>query len=273
MADADVQITAGTGTKIDTRTVGAGTDEHRQVICIGDPTTAANVALVDATFGLEVDVSRVVPGTGATNLGKAEDTAHADGDTGVLILGVRNHNSGSTNDGDYSAISVDSTGNMNTLSRRDLQRISVLLTGAQVTTATTAYIAGDQVGPLITLANAARVTGGGGMITGVTLIDQGDVIGAYDVVFFDSSVTLAGDNLAFAVSDADALKIVAIAQLAGAFDITNNRIAQAYNLAIPYVCSGGTSLFAALITRAGHTFFPAGPPAQTPQLNVYVERN
>lgn len=44
MADADVQITAGSGTKVDTRTVGAGTDEHRQVVVIGDPTTAADVA-------------------------------------------------------------------------------------------------------------------------------------------------------------------------------------------------------------------------------------
>lgn len=48
MADADVQITAGTGTKIDTRTVGAGTDEHRQVVVLGDPATAAGVAEVTA---------------------------------------------------------------------------------------------------------------------------------------------------------------------------------------------------------------------------------
>lgn len=61
MADADIQITAGTGTKIDTRTVGAGVDEHRQVVVIGDPTTAANVATVDATYGLEVDVARMRP--------------------------------------------------------------------------------------------------------------------------------------------------------------------------------------------------------------------
>jgi hypothetical protein len=48
MADADVQITAGSGTKVDTRTVGAGTDEHRQVVVIGDPTTAANVQAITA---------------------------------------------------------------------------------------------------------------------------------------------------------------------------------------------------------------------------------
>lgn len=197
-----------------------------------------------------------------------EDQPHVDGHRGVMMLGVRNHVTGSTTDGDYAAISVSSTGEMQTLARRDLQRIAVGVTG--VTTATTAYAAGDQVGVQITIANAARVSGGSGTITGVVLIDQSDIIGAYDLVVFDSSVTPAADNAAFAISDADSLKIVALIQLAGAFDLTNNRIAQSYNLAVPYVCSGGTSLFAALITRAGHTFFTAGA---LPQVNVFVERN
>jgi len=59
VADADVPITAGSGTKIDTRTVGAGTDEHRQVVVIGDPTTAANVGAVSAAGRLSVDASGV----------------------------------------------------------------------------------------------------------------------------------------------------------------------------------------------------------------------
>lgn len=267
MADADVQITAGTGTKIDTRTVGAGVDEHRQVVCIGDPSTAANVAGVDATFGLDVDVLRVIPGTGATHLGKAEDTAHADGDVGVLMLGVRNHNTGSTADGDYSAISVDSTGNMNTLARKDLQRISVAVSG----TSTTAYTAGDQVGTLITIANAARISGGTGTIVGVAVQGYNDSMGSWDVVFFDnSSVTLAADNAAFNLAtDADILESVAVVPLAGAYDLGANRVCQAYNLAVPYFCSGGTSLYAALITRTGFT----NAAGETLQLVVYVERN
>ncbi len=43
MADADITITGG---KVDTRTVGAATDEHRQVVVLGSPTTAANVVEV-----------------------------------------------------------------------------------------------------------------------------------------------------------------------------------------------------------------------------------
>lgn len=73
MADADVPITAGAGTKIDTRTVGAGTDEHRQVVVIGDPTTAANVASADAANGLDVDVTRLpaLP-AGTNNIGDVD---------------------------------------------------------------------------------------------------------------------------------------------------------------------------------------------------------
>lgn len=55
----------------------------------------------------------VVPGAGATNLGKAEDAAHSSGDTGVFALGVRNDSLGTTftsANGDYSPIAVDSTG-------------------------------------------------------------------------------------------------------------------------------------------------------------------
>jgi hypothetical protein len=54
MADADIQITAGSGTKVDTRTVGAGVDEHRQVVCVGDPSTAANVQTVASNGGAAV---------------------------------------------------------------------------------------------------------------------------------------------------------------------------------------------------------------------------
>lgn len=268
MADADVQITAGSGTKIDTRTVGAGTDEHRQVICIGDPTTAANVAPVDATYGLEVDVSRVIPGTGATALGKAEDSAHTDGDTGVLILGVRNHNSGSTTDGDYSAISVDSTGNMNTVGRRDLQRLqqAITFTGNPPT----AYVSGDTFGALVSLTGAARVTGGGGVITGVTINSFSDVIGTFDVVFFDSTVTLPADSAAFTLSDADSLKVIGIVPLSGSYDLGVNRVAQCFNLAVPYVCSGSTTLYAGIITRSAYTLVASDFQSN---LTVFVERN
>lgn len=55
MADSSVAVTAGTGTAIDTRTE-ATNGHHRQVVILGDPSTNAGVAPVDATAGLKVDL-------------------------------------------------------------------------------------------------------------------------------------------------------------------------------------------------------------------------
>jgi len=62
----------------------------------------------------DVDVASVVPGTGASNLGKAEDAAHVTGDVGVMALAVRKDtaaaSSGTT--GDYEPLSTDATGRL-----------------------------------------------------------------------------------------------------------------------------------------------------------------
>lgn len=258
MADG-VSITAGSGTKI--ATDDCGTPGHAQLFKLAvDADGDATLVPASATDGLKVNIA----------MRKAEDAASADGDYGMPVLGVRNDaNAGkSGTDGDYTMISVDAAGNVNVFARRDVGRVSAASSG--LTTSTTAYTAGDQVGAQFTLASAARASGGSGTIVGVTLVDANDIIGAYDVVFFDSSATPASDNAAFSISDADALKAVGIVQLSGSFDIGGNRIAQAQNLAIPYVCNGGTSLYAMLICRVGHTFFAAGTDLQ---LTVYVEKN
>jgi hypothetical protein len=216
----------------------------------------------------DVDVTSVIPGTGATNLGKAEDAAHSSGDVGVAVLGVRNDAAAARagTDGDYGVLSLNSAGDLNVSARRGTVRVSVASGG--LTTSVTAYSAGDQVGTQFTIAGCARASGGTGRIRSVMLVDVNDIIGAYDVVFSRASITPASDNAAFAISDADALNTVGVVQLAGSFDIGNNRIAQAYGLDIPYDCSGGTSLYANLIARVGHTFFTA---ATDLQLVVFVE--
>ena len=60
----------------------------------------------------DVDVTSVIAGTGATNLGKAEDAAHSSGDTGVFVLAVRDDTIGATSgtEGDYEALHTDSQG-------------------------------------------------------------------------------------------------------------------------------------------------------------------
>jgi hypothetical protein len=59
----------------------------------------------------DVDVLTVVPGTGATNLGKAEDAAHTSGDVGVMTLFVRQDTQSDFGaDGDYVPGSIDADG-------------------------------------------------------------------------------------------------------------------------------------------------------------------
>jgi hypothetical protein len=68
---------------------------------------------VNSTGAVFMATTSMVPGTGATNLGKAEDAAHASGDTGVMALGVRNdaNTAISGADGDYTPFATDSQGN------------------------------------------------------------------------------------------------------------------------------------------------------------------
>jgi len=87
MADTSVEITAGSGINVDTRTEDTN-GNHRQVVVLGDPATNAGVAPVDATAGLKVDLGadNDITGTVTANL-SATDNAVLDAiaaDTGTI---------------------------------------------------------------------------------------------------------------------------------------------------------------------------------------------
>ena len=82
------------------------------------PAGSAAIGKLAANSGVDigdVDVTSIVPGTGATNLGKAEDAAHSSGDTGVMALAVRNDvlEALGGSDGDYASLQVTKTGALN----------------------------------------------------------------------------------------------------------------------------------------------------------------
>ena len=61
----------------------------------------------------DVNVVSAIPGTGATNLGKADSAAHSTSDVGVMALGVRNDNAATTlaaSNGNYCPKATDLTG-------------------------------------------------------------------------------------------------------------------------------------------------------------------
>lgn len=74
------------------------------------PTLAAVTTV--STVTTLTGTTTLTPGTGATNLGKAEDAAHTTGDVGVMALGVRNDTLASTTNAsaDYTQLSTDTAG-------------------------------------------------------------------------------------------------------------------------------------------------------------------
>lgn len=82
--------------------------------------TVANAVAATQSGGWTVSITgtvpAVTPGTGSTNLGKADDAAHTTGDVGVMSLAVRNDAgtalAGTT--GDYIPFSTDAVGNLRT---------------------------------------------------------------------------------------------------------------------------------------------------------------
>jgi hypothetical protein len=72
----------------------AAIDTEVQCDIVGALPTGTNaIGKLAANSGVDIgdtDVTSVIPGSGATNLGKAEDGGHTSGDVGVMVLGVRN---------------------------------------------------------------------------------------------------------------------------------------------------------------------------------------
>lgn len=86
-----------------------------QVSSIAAGTNA--IGKLAANSGVDIgdtDVTSVIPGTGATNLGKAEDAAHTSGDVGVLGMTVRQDTAAalSGTDADYQPLITDGNGRL-----------------------------------------------------------------------------------------------------------------------------------------------------------------
>lgn len=69
---------------------------------------------VSGTVAVSSITTAVVPGTGATNLGKAEDAGHSSGDVGVMALSVRQDTAAalSGTDADYQPLITDASGRL-----------------------------------------------------------------------------------------------------------------------------------------------------------------
>ena len=117
-----------------------------------------------------------------------------------------------------------------------------------------AYSAGDAVGTIIPFANAARVSGGGGVLKQVTIIDDAGQDAELELWLFSESFTAIADNAAFAPAEAELEKLICIVsttdgtwRAAGTPSAVVVEVAQRYDLT-------GTSMFGQLVTRGTPTF-------------------
>lgn len=75
-----------------------------------------NVGVSLADVSASSTVTQVTPGTGATDLGKAEDAAHTSGDVGVEMLAVRQNSATAlAANGDYIPLIVDANGRLHVI--------------------------------------------------------------------------------------------------------------------------------------------------------------
>ncbi len=90
----------------------------RAVQVSGSDGVNAQVLAVNSAGQVSVStVSSVSPGSGGGNLGKAEDAAHASGNTGVFVLGIRSDTRGAAGmiagtDGDYIGFQMNASGDL-----------------------------------------------------------------------------------------------------------------------------------------------------------------
>jgi len=139
-----------------------------------------------------------------------------------------------------------------------LNIVNVVATSASLTTATTAYTAGDTLGAIMSW----DMTSSSGLIVGAVLTDVSDVVGAVDLYLLNATLTFGTDNAAPSIADADILKTLGKIEFPNPDDLGGARVATVDSLAIPWNAASGTTIYGGLVTRTGHTFFATATAIQ-----------
>lgn len=107
-----------------------------------------------------------------------------------------------------------------------------------------------------TISNAARSSGGSGMIVDAIITSSNDPATTLqgEIFIFDQATTNVNDNSAFAVSDTEIKNLVGVIPFT-LEDVGNNDMYHARNLNIPFTCSGSANL--RFLVRVKNGYVPA----------------
>jgi len=135
--DAEAAIAADVGVKANALRV-APANDITDATYIGDikfgeslPAGTNAIGKLAANSGVDigdVDVTSIVPGVAATNLGKAEDAEHASGDVGVAAMTVRANTATALSgaDNDYQPLITDTNGRLHVLDANSANMLTAL---------------------------------------------------------------------------------------------------------------------------------------------------
>lgn len=240
----------------------------------------------------DVDVTSVTPGTAAGSLGKAEDAAHSSGDTGVMVLAVRQDSAaalaGTT--GDYIPLTTTALGSLRTsvtkadgtvvdpvaagtaasaeavpitIATDDAQfdaleaRVSPKFVTVSMSTPTDAQDAGDVIAATQVVAACTPGNDIPGVLHSACLIDTDDVGVNIKAVFFSANTTLGTEDAAPDIDDTEALTVLGIVDFAAAdyVDLGGSKYNTKTNIGLAIVPATGTDdVYMALYSPTGGTW-------------------
>lgn len=148
----------------------------------------------------------------------------------------------------------------------------VVVAVAPTVAASAAYAAGDAVGAAVELRNAVERAGAGGIVREVRLLDRTNAQGSIDVLFFaaEPASSVIVSNSALSLAAADLANVVGFAQIREYASGASSAVGRpSTERPFRFVVGAGTSLWAALVARAGMTLSPADGLT----LRVVVERS
>ena len=239
--------------------------------------------ITDASGRLHVNagaVGAIVPGTGATNLGKAIDTATGGTDTGVLALVTRDDALSTLTpaDGDNTQLRVTSTGalwvqdaslNSNgqataansspTVMASD--RMNSVAFSVAMSADTNVYASGDLIADTQQLDAFFNKTDGRGVVNSITIIDQDNQGAAIYIMFHSTTTSMGSENSAPNISDANLaaglLGIVAVATT-DYVTVSGAKVACIKNIGLPVKAVSGTDdLYVSVLNSTGTPTYTA----------------
>lgn len=205
----------------------------------------------------DVDVTSVVPGTAATNLGKAEDAGHTSGDVGVMALAVRQDTMAplATTTADYIPLTTDANGQMRVLVGSPDIVVTVV-----PTVDTNAYASGDLLFDSVEIPAAVRVNGGTCILQSVTLLDDADQGVAMTLIFANAATDFGAANSAPDPDDTEAGTVIGHVAIAAAdyVDLGASKVACIKNIGLLMQAGAATtSLYVAGVNSTGTPTYAA----------------